>query len=109
MPFMIYRSFLKAIVIFRPVKDKQTDRIFGSVSSVADDAVPNSRRKKLAFAFRMYDLNGDGAITKDEILALLIMMVGNEVPDEQLKCIAQRAILEVILTSIITLQSSPLG
>ena len=55
----------------------------------------------------MYDLNGDGSITKEEILGVLLMMVGNEVPDEQLTCIAQRAILEVKSRTIYDLFSHP--
>ena len=55
----------------------------------------------------MYDLNGDGSITKEEILGVLLMMVGNEVPDEQLTCIAQRAILEVKSRTIHDLFSHP--
>ena len=86
-----FSQFLKTIVIFRPVKDK----VGGSLPGGMDDPSPNSRMRKLAFAFRMYDLNGDGSISKDEILAVLLMMVGDEVPDEQLHCIAERAILEV--------------
>ena len=70
------------------------DKTGGSLPGM-DDPSPNSRIRKLAFAFRMYDLNGDGSISKDEILAVLLMMVGDEVPDEQLQCIAERAILEV--------------
>ncbi|XP_063716235.1 calcineurin B homologous protein 1-like [Symsagittifera roscoffensis] len=89
---LTFRNFLKAIVIFRPVKDKGCG--VGNIPSL-EESTPNSRRNKLAFAFRMYDLNGDGSITKEEILGVLLMMVGNEVPDEQLTCIAQRAILEV--------------
>ncbi|XP_075251380.1 calcineurin B homologous protein 1-like [Convolutriloba macropyga] len=89
---LTFRSFLRAIVIFRPVKDKGCGN---NLPASLEESTPNSRRNKLAFAFRMYDLNGDGAISKEEILAVLMMMVGNEVPDEQLQCIAQRAILEV--------------
>jgi len=37
----------------------------------------------LAVAFRMYDVNGDGFITQDELLSLLSMMVGSNISPEQ--------------------------
>ena len=37
----------------------------------------------VAVAFRMYDVNGDGFITQDELLSLLSMMVGSNITPEQ--------------------------
>ena len=37
----------------------------------------NTREDKLYFAFRMYDLNGNDYISKEELLAVLTMMVSS--------------------------------
>ncbi len=58
---------------------------------------------KLRFAYRMYDMNRDGSISKEEILAVLVMMVGPHVDRAQLESIAERAMLEVILSLIVQL------
>lgn len=36
-------------------------------------------------AFRMYDLDGDGAISREELLAVLHMMVGANISEEQVR------------------------
>ncbi|XP_047355993.1 calcineurin B homologous protein 1 isoform X2 [Vespa velutina] len=45
-------------------------------------------------AFKMYDLDNDDLISKDELLAILHMMVGANISEEQLTSIAERTILE---------------
>ncbi|XP_026686857.1 calcineurin B homologous protein 1-like [Diaphorina citri] len=42
----------------------------------------------------MYDLDNDDAISRDELLAVLHMMVGANISEEQLTSIAERTILE---------------
>merc|ERR1712156_841817 len=53
----------------------------------------NTRHEKLHFAFRMYDLDGDDKISKEELLAVPTM-VGANISPEQLLSIAERTILE---------------
>ncbi len=45
-------------------------------------------------AFRMYDLDGDDRISKEELLAVLTMMVGANISEDQLISIAERTIME---------------
>ena len=45
-------------------------------------------------AFRMYDLDGDNRISREELLAVLTMMVGANISEEQLLSIAERTIME---------------
>lgn len=45
-------------------------------------------------AFNMYDLDNDNMISKEELLAILHMMVGANIDEEQLTSIAERTILE---------------
>ena len=42
----------------------------------------------------MYDLDGDDRISKEELLAVLTMMVGANIGEEQLVSIAERTIME---------------
>lgn len=77
-----FRQFVETLARFRPVK----------ANTVENDI--NSREAKLDFAFRMYDVNGDHFITRDELLSLLSMMVGSNITPEQLASIADRTILE---------------
>ena len=56
--------------------------------------------EKLHFAFRMYDLDGDDKISKQELLAVLTMMVGQNISTEQLVSIAERTIMEADLDKV---------
>ncbi len=42
----------------------------------------------------MYDLDGDDKISKEELLAVLTIMVGANIIEEQLMSIAERTIME---------------
>ncbi|XP_066282580.1 calcineurin B homologous protein 1-like [Branchiostoma lanceolatum] len=79
-----FRQYMRTLARFRPVDPNQKNN---------KDGV-NSRDKKLEFAFRMYDLDQDSRISRDELLQVLRMMVGVNISEEQLGSIADRTILE---------------
>lgn len=81
-----FRQFVKILAIFRPVKRH------GSHSHALNDR--NTKENKLKFAFQLYDLDEDSKISADEILAVLQMMVGVNIPDDQLESIAERTLQE---------------
>merc|ERR1711862_38360 len=77
-----FKDFVRVLAHFRPIKKN------------AEKNKLNTRMEKLHFAFRMYDLDGDDKISKEELLAVLTMMVGNNISIEQLISIAERTIME---------------
>jgi len=77
-----FPDFVRVLAHFRPIK-----------RNVEKNKL-NSRQEKLKFAFRMYDLDGDDRISKEELLAVLTMMVGDNITEEQLNSIAERTIME---------------
>ena len=48
----------------------------------------------IAVAFKMYDLDDDETISRDELLNILHMMVGANISQDQLNSIAERTIVE---------------
>lgn len=77
-----FKDFVRVLAHFRPIKkNAEKNRL-------------NTRMEKLHFAFRMYDLDGDDKISKEELLAVLTMMVGANISPEQLLSIAERTIME---------------
>ncbi|XP_014786994.1 calcineurin B homologous protein 1 [Octopus bimaculoides] len=77
-----FRQFMRVLARFRPTKTKlERNKL-------------NSREEKLRFAFKMYDLDGDSKISREELLAVLHMMVGTNISEDQLESIADRTIAE---------------
>lgn len=76
-----FRQFMQVLARFRPIKKNKDNKL-------------NSREQKLKFAFKMYDLDNDDKVSRDELLAILHMMVGANISEEQLTSIAERTIME---------------
>ena len=83
-----FKDFVRVLAHFRPIKKS------------AEKNKLNTRMEKLHFAFRMYDLDGDDKISKEELLAVLTMMVGANISTEQLISIAERTIMEADLDKV---------
>ncbi|XP_040054701.1 calcineurin B homologous protein 1 [Gasterosteus aculeatus] len=82
-----FRGFMRILAHFRPIEDNEK-------KSVAVSEPLNSRTNKLLFAFRLYDLDRDDKISREELLQVLRMMVGVNISDDQLGSIADRTIQE---------------
>jgi len=76
-----FRQFMQVLAHFRPIQKGKENKY-------------NSREEKLKFAFKMYDLDDDDVISRDELLSILHMMVGANISQEQLISIAERTIIE---------------
>lgn len=74
-----FRQFVRTLAHFRPFDPAKENPL-------------NTREKKLRFAFKIYDLDNDGKISKEDLMQVLHMMVGMNISDEQLGGIADRAI-----------------
>ncbi|KAM9777261.1 calcineurin B homologous protein 1 [Neosynchiropus ocellatus] len=82
-----FRGFMRTLAHFRPIEDNEKNK------NPSTEPL-NSRTNKLLFAFRLYDLDRDDKISRDELLQVLRMMVGVNISDEQLGSIADRTIQE---------------
>ncbi len=76
-----FRQFAKVFSTFRRGKSDQNDI--------------NSRANKLKFLYSFYDRNHDDKIDKEELLSILRMLVGSNIPEEQIVSIAERTIAEL--------------
>ncbi|XP_047718654.1 calcineurin B homologous protein 1 isoform X1 [Prionailurus viverrinus] len=83
-----FRGFMRTLAHFRPIEDNEKSKDVNGPEPL------NSRSNKLHFAFRLYDLDKDDKISRDELLQVLRMMVGVNISDEQLGSIADRTIQE---------------
>uniref|UniRef100_A0A1L8DLD3 Putative ca2+/calmodulin-dependent protein phosphatase calcineurin subunit b n=1 Tax=Nyssomyia neivai TaxID=330878 RepID=A0A1L8DLD3_9DIPT len=75
-----FRQFMSVLARFRPPK--------------ANKIKLNSREDKLRFAFKMYDLDDDDVISREELVSILQMMVGENIEQDQLNSIVERTIVE---------------
>ncbi|XP_047247822.1 calcineurin B homologous protein 2 isoform X2 [Girardinichthys multiradiatus] len=87
-----FPSFVRVLAHFRP---KEKNRTREGAQQEPEPA--NSRNQKLKFAFRLYDRDRDGKISRVELLQVLREMLGMQVTEEQLQSIAERAIQEADL------------
>ena len=76
-----FRQFAKVFSVFRRGKTSSNDI--------------NNKENKLKFLFGIYDRDKDDKINKSELLGILRMLVGSNIPEEQMNAIAERTITEL--------------
>lgn len=67
------------------------------VSGLSAFSSKGNKEQKLAFAFKVYDIDRDGYISNGELFIVLKMMVGNNLKDQQLQQIVDKTIMEADL------------
>jgi len=63
------------------------------IEGVSQFSVKGDKLSKLRFAFKIYDIDGDGYISNGELFQVLKMMVGNNLKDTQLQQIVDKTII----------------
>jgi Ca2+-binding EF-hand superfamily protein len=79
-----FRQFVKVLACFRKISPSQSHQA-------------NSVDKKLEFIFKIYDKDGDGKISKDDLSHILSCLVGLNIPQEQVNQIVSRTMKEADL------------
>jgi calcineurin B homologous protein 1 len=82
-----FKQFAKVLSTFRRSEKK-------------DEFKTNNRENRLKFLFNVYDRDKDERINRQELLSILNMLVGANLPEEQMGAIAERAIAEIGDTDI---------
>lgn len=83
---------------------KQFVRVFSTFRREKGENEQNSKEAKLQFLFSIYDRDKDNKINKEELLNILNMLVGANLPGEQMNAIAERTIEEISDDQDITFQ-----
>eukprot|EP01080_Neovahlkampfia_damariscottae_P012387 gene12387-6054_t len=78
--------------IFDTKKDDKVD--FKSFLSALSVFNAQSKKDKIEFAFKIYDIDGDGYISNGELFTVLKGMVGDNLNDVQLQQIVDKTIIE---------------
>ena len=68
-----FRAFISTLSVFSPGGDAQ---------------------QKMQYAFDIYDIDGDGFISQDELQTILKMMVGTNLDKSQMSHIVEKTIME---------------
>jgi calcineurin B homologous protein 1 len=72
---------------------RQFAKVFSTFRRGKTDSI--SKENKLKFLFSVYDRDKDNKISKDELRMILNMLVGANLPEEQMNAIAERTIAEL--------------
>ena len=54
-----------------------------------------NEEEKIKFLFKVYDIDGDGYVTKDELFVILKSLVGNSLNNSQLEQISEKTISDI--------------
>ena len=88
-----FKQFAKVFSTFRRSAGGNSNNKNGDEAEASSE--PNSKENKLRFLFNMYDRDKDERINKSELLSILNMLVGANLPEDQMNALAERTIAEL--------------
>lgn len=98
-----FRQFMQVLARFRTIKQGKENKLNNREEKLrceSKDVWQVCRLlillyfQSISVAFKMYDLDDDETISRDELLNILHMMVGANISQDQLNSIAERTIVE---------------
>ena len=89
-----FRQFAKVFATFKRSPGGSSNKKKEDTSETTSNE-PSSRENKLRFLFNMYDRDKDGCINKTELLSILNMLVGDNLPQDQMNALAERTLTEL--------------
>lgn len=97
-----FRQFMQVLARFRTIKTGKENKLNNREEKLRckllePDGLCDAVNMNVLFflvAFKMYDLDDDETISRDELLNILHMMVGANISQDQLNSIAERTIVE---------------
>jgi serine/threonine-protein phosphatase 2B regulatory subunit len=84
-----FKQFVSTLSVFSP-KAPRAEKVKSTYQCNASSTCTQSTL--LPVAFKVYDVNGDGFVTDDDLLYVLKLMVGDNLAEDQLKAIVKRTI-----------------
>jgi Ca2+-binding EF-hand superfamily protein len=92
-----FKQFAKVLSTFRRTKDSESKLKKLKFLFRVNIIKKHKKKKKIFFIFffKVYDRDCDDKINKSELLNVLHMMVGDNIPEDQLTAIAERTITEL--------------
>eukprot|EP00300_Choanocystis_sp_HF-7_P013954 c18516_g1_i1.p1 GENE.c18516_g1_i1~~c18516_g1_i1.p1 ORF type:complete len:178 (-),score=51.74 c18516_g1_i1:36-569(-) len=97
LPELAMNPLVDRVVAIFDVNHDESINFKEFITALSVFSAQGSREEKLKFAFKIYDIDGDGFISNGELFQVLKMMVGTNLTDVQLQQIVDKTIIEADL------------